>query len=40
MLDGICCVSDYIQLHITIVELIDNFAENIREAARNEDYKL
>ena len=40
MLDGISCVSDYIQLHITIVELIDNFAQNIREAARNEDYKL
>ena len=39
-LDGIYNTTEYIKLHIMIVELIDNFAQNVREAARNEDYKL
>lgn len=39
VLEGIACASDYVQLHDTIVELINNFAQNVRDAARNEDYK-
>ena len=39
MLDGIVVVSDYLELHTTVLELIEKFALNIKEAARNEDYK-
>jgi hypothetical protein len=39
-LDGISNPSDYIELHKTIIELIDKFAQNIKDAAQNEDYKL
>ena len=40
MLDGISNANDYIDLHETIVELINNFAQNIKEAARNEEYRI
>lgn len=39
-LDGISNANDYIDLHETIVELINNFAQNIKEAARNEEYRI
>lgn len=39
-LDGISNPTDYIELHKTIIELIDKFAQNIKDAALNEDYKL
>ena len=39
-LDGISNPAEYIELHKTIIELIDNFAQNIKDAAWNEDYKL
>lgn len=39
-LDGISTVSDYLDLHRTVLELIDQFANNIKEAAKNEDYKV
>ena len=39
-LDVISNPSDYIELHKTIIELIDKFAQNIKDAAQNEDYKL
>lgn len=39
-LDGISTVSDYLNLHTTVLELIDQFANNIKEAAKNEDYKV
>lgn len=39
-LEGISNPTDYIELHKTIIELIDKFAQNIKDAAENEDYKL
>ena len=39
-LDVISNPSDYIELQKTIIELIDKFAQNIKDAAQNEDYKL
>ena len=39
-LDGIANTSDYIELHTMIVKLIDNFAQDIREAAKSEKYKF
>lgn len=39
-LDGISNPTDYIELHKTIIELIDKFAQNIKDAALKEDYKL
>lgn len=39
ILDGISTVSDYLDLHATVLELIDQFANNIKEAANNKDYK-
>ena len=39
-LDGISNANDYIDLHETIVELINSFAQNIKEAARNEEYRI
>lgn len=40
MLDGISDADDYIYLHETIVGLINDFAQNIKEAARNEKYRI
>ena len=39
-LDGVSTVSDYLELHMTVLELIDQFANNIKEAANNMDYKV
>lgn len=39
-LDGVSTVSDYLELHMTVLELIDQFASNIKEAANNMDYKV
>lgn len=39
-LDGISTVTDYLDLHATVLELIDQFANNIKEAANNKDYKV
>lgn len=39
-LDGISCIYDYIELHIMVVELIDKFAEDIKNAAINAEYKI
>lgn len=39
-LEGILDVNDYINLHEAIVELINNFAQNIKEAAKNEEYRI
>lgn len=39
-LDGISSVSDYLYLHTTVLNLIDQFANNIKEAAKNEDYRV
>ena len=39
-LDGIADARDYIELHKTIVELINNFAKNIKEAAIHEEYRI
>lgn len=39
-LDGISDPDDYIELHETIVSLVDEFSENVKNAARNEEYKM
>ena len=39
-LDGISCIYDYIELHTMGVELIDKFAEDIKKAAINAEYKI
>lgn len=39
-LDGVANASEYIELHDTIVELINNFSQNIKEAARNKEYRI
>ena len=39
-LDGISCVADYIEMHTMVVELIDKFAEDIKNAAINAEYKI
>lgn len=39
-LDGIFDICDYINLHDTVLNLIDSFAEDIKDAAKNEKYKI
>lgn len=39
-LDGISNIYEYIELHETIAELIDKFAQTIKEAAKNEEYRI
>lgn len=39
-LDGISTISDYLELHEFVLGLIDKFANNIKDAAKNEDYKV
>lgn len=38
-LDGISTVSDYVELHEKVLELIEEFAKSVREAAKNEGYR-
>ena len=39
-LNGISCAKDYIELHKEIVGLIDTFAQNIKAAAINKEYRI
>ncbi|WP_208966900.1 MAE_28990/MAE_18760 family HEPN-like nuclease [Dolosigranulum pigrum] len=38
-LEGISNISDFLELHEAVYELIESFANNIKTAAQNEDYK-
>lgn len=38
-LDGVSNSTEYIELHNTVVKLIDKFAQNIRDAARDKNYR-
>ena len=38
-LEGISNISDFLELHEAVYELIELFANNIKTAAQNEDYK-
>lgn len=38
-LEGIASISDFLELHEAVYELIEVFANNIKTAAENEDYK-
>lgn len=38
-LEGISEASDYIELHEIVLKLIDDFAQNIRQAARGKEYR-
>lgn len=37
---GISSADDYVELHDMVLELIEKFSENVREAANKENYKI